>query len=398
MKNYINNFKLIGLSMLAMFVFSCDGNEVCGYTGDDDPDCPNLQANIGDACDSNGNGMLDGTINEFCECIGDSNLIPTACDLSSELNLTSGIDNTGMMIPAAFGAVDPFWKVLNRPPLINGNNPANPCNSPAVAPFNGDVFSMNLTGQPDTGWVNQPGAATLAPFDLGPNGSFNCNNAQNSAGQAVPFVFERAFCVLEDTAVDFSFTFEGDDEIFFELLDSNNNVLSTSPVYDWSPNTGIQTWSATALALPADTYSIRGYLLNTGSVILGFSFLGNMVTTNGDMAISNNNSDNEGNCCENNTISILNILEGINSCDRAFNDASDAIGDNWTFEVLDSNNNVIRIGTTDINGNYFFSGLADGNYTIRIINQTGWTQTVTTETVSLANNSIELITFYSCPN
>ncbi|KEZ93609.1 hypothetical protein IL45_05230 [Nonlabens ulvanivorans] len=78
MKNIVSNFKTIGLSFLAIMILSCDGDEVCGYTGDNDPDCPNLEANIGDDCDSNGDTILDGTVNEFCECIGEM-MPPVAC-------------------------------------------------------------------------------------------------------------------------------------------------------------------------------------------------------------------------------------------------------------------------------------------------------------------------------
>lgn len=47
-------------------VFECDDED-----DDDDFDCPDLEANIGDTCESqNGN---DGTINENCECVEDDN-------------------------------------------------------------------------------------------------------------------------------------------------------------------------------------------------------------------------------------------------------------------------------------------------------------------------------------
>jgi hypothetical protein len=311
------------------------------------------------------------------------------CDRQSDLDLSSGIDANGNVIPAAFGAVDPFWKLINQPPLFQGS-PGNPCTNTAVGTFTGETFSMNF-GMGPNAWVNQVGASTIAPFDLGPNGSFGCNNAANSNGSQVPYVFERSFCVLDDTNVDFSFTFKGDDQIFFELVDSNNTVLDTSTTYIWS-TTPIQTWTASNFALATGSYSIRGSLVNTGAVILGFSFLGNLSTTNGDNAISNNA---EG-CCENNVISVLNILE--EDCDRAYNNATDLLGGSWVFNLLDSTNTIIRTETTDVNGNIFFSGLPDGTYTIQIVNQTGWTQTITTEIVNVTNNAVQIVEFYSCNN
>lgn len=316
--------------------------------------------------------------------------IPEGCALETELNLSSGIDANGNVIAPAFGAVDPFWKIINQPPIFQGS-PGNPCTNTAVGTFTGDTFSMNFGNMGSNAWVNQTGASTIAPFDLGPNGSFGCNNASNSDGDRVPYVFERSFCVLEDTNVDFSFTYKGDDQVIFELINnSDNSVQSTSPLYIWPG--ALQTWTATNLPLPTGSYSIRARLVNTGSVILGFSFLGDMITTNGDEAISNNSDG----CCENNVISVLNILE--EDCNRAYNNVTDSLGDNWTFNLLDSTNTIIRTETTDINGNIFFSGLPDGTYSIQIVNQTGWTQTITSEMVIVANNSVQIVEFYSCNN
>ncbi|WP_405352300.1 SdrD B-like domain-containing protein [Nonlabens sp. Asnod3-H03] len=390
MKNIISNFKTIGLSFLAIMILSCDGDEVCGYTGDNDPDCPNLEANIGDDCDSNGDTILDGTVNEFCECITNEPILPEGCDLKGSLNLSSGIDANGDPIAAAFGAIDPFWKVINQPPLFQGNA-SNPCTNAAVGTFSNDAYSMNFGAMGSSAWVNQPGTGTLAPFDLGPNGSFGCNNAVNNAGIQVPFVFERSFCVLEDTQVDYNFVFKADDRMYFELVDNNTGaVLDTSATYIWT-GTAIPAWSQTNFNLPAGSYSIRGSLINTGAVILGFSFLGDMVTSNGEVVISNNSEE----CCENNTITVQNVLEEVN-CDRMFNAITDSIGDNWVFELLDNSNTVIRTATTDINGNIFFSGLADGTYTVRITNQSGWSQTVTTETRTVIGNTAVITEFYSC--
>lgn len=64
-------YRTLTLIVLIATLMACDTDEVCGYDGDDEVDCPNLQANIGDPCDSNGDGTLDGMVNEFCECISE---------------------------------------------------------------------------------------------------------------------------------------------------------------------------------------------------------------------------------------------------------------------------------------------------------------------------------------
>lgn len=89
MKKIINNIRIASIAILTVMVLSCDGDEVCTYVGDDDPDCPNLQANIGDACDSNGDTMLDGVVNEFCECIGDSQPVAACPGLMQNGNFES---------------------------------------------------------------------------------------------------------------------------------------------------------------------------------------------------------------------------------------------------------------------------------------------------------------------
>ncbi|WP_397363898.1 SdrD B-like domain-containing protein [Olleya sp. R77988] len=388
---FFSAIKLVLMTTILLFAFSCSDEEDCGYTSSNTPDCPIIGLDIGDPCDTDGDGILDGMVNVNCDCTPDGGIIDPDCNLEGELNLSTGIDANGDVIVAAFGAVDPFWKIINQPPIFQGT-PGNPCTSTAVGTFTGETYAMNFNNFGNTQWVNQPGSTTIAPFDLGPNGSFGCNNASNVDGDRVPYVFERSFCVLTDTNVDFSFTYKGDDQVTFLLIDNaTNTVLNTSATYVWSVDP-ILTWSATSVPLSVGSYSIRAQLVNTGAVILGFSFVGNMVTTNGDEAISNNS---EG-CCENNVISVLNILE--DDCDRLFNNVSDQLGGGWTFNLLDATNALIRTETTDINGNIFFAGLADGTYTVQIVNQAGWTQTITSQMVTVANNQVEIVEFFSCNN
>lgn len=321
---------------------------------------------------------------EGCEYIKDNyNPIPQGCDLQTELNLSTGIDANGNRINPGSGVVDPFWRVINNPPLIS-------CSDPLQSTINGNAYVINFSSSGPDSWVNQSGSTTLAPLDLGTTNTFSCNNANNTNGDKIPYVFERPFCVLEDTCIDFNFTLKGDDQVYLELLrNSDNTSMSLSPTYIWS-STSVQSWNASNLCLSADSYSLRAYLVNTNSTVLGFSLVGNLFTTNGDQSISNNT---EG-CCQNNVISIINILE--DNCDGVFDNNIDQLGNGWTFNLLDNTNTIIRTEITDINGNIFFSGLSDGTYTVQIVNQSGWTQTITSQTVNIINNSVEILEFYSC--
>ncbi|MBP6810157.1 MAG: hypothetical protein KA138_01445 [Saprospiraceae bacterium] len=326
------------------------------------------------------------SINYACNdknCAYDPTTNPEGCVLSSSLNLSTGIDPNGNVLAPGAGVVDPFWKLINIPPLFA-------CNSTLLGSINGSAYVMNYANAGTSGWVNQPGSSTLAPVDLGTTNGFGCNNPMNSLGGTVPYVFERSFCVLQNTTVAFTFSFKGDDEIYFELVDnSNGNVLSTTVNTLYVFPAPAQTWTEAALPLPAGSYSLRGYLANRVSVVLGFSLVGNLTTVNGDLAISNNATG----CCENNTISVLNILE--EGCDGIFNGA-DQVGNGWTFNLLNASNNIVATGVSDINGNVFFAGLADGSYTVQIVPQGGWTPTSITIPVTVANNAVGIVEFFNC--
>lgn len=309
---------------------------------------------------------------------------PAGCNMVNSLNLSTGIDANGNVIAPGKGVKDPFWRLLNNPPLLS-------CTSSLTSSIDGSAYVVNFANAGNTGWVNQPTAGTLAPLDLGTTDTFGCNNATNSSGERVPYVFERSFCVLKDTSIDFSFNFKGDDQIYFELRNNNSNTVhNTSSTYIFPASTS--TWGASSLSLSAGSYSIRAYLVNTSSVVTGFSFTGNLTTTKGDLAISNNVNG----CCENNTISVLNILD--DNCNKIF-DGADVVGNNYTFNVKNSSGTIIKTGVTDKNGNVFFSGLANGTYTVEIVPKPGWianSPATGSISVTLNNNTVSIVNFFNC--
>ncbi len=343
-----NRLKNNILPILFLFLVSCEGEKDCEY--------------------------IPGTAND---------VIPIGCDLESDLNLTTGFNTDGTLIIPGDGVVDPSWRVLNNPPLFfcEGN--------PLAATINGNAYAINFASFGPNDWVNQSGATTLAPVDLGTTNGFGCNNATNSEGNIVPYVFERSFCVLNDTYVNFNFSYKGDDRIYLELIKNNTNtVISSSTIYNYPAAPMI--WTANNLALSSGSYSVRAYLANVNSVVLGFSVLGNLTTSNGDQTISNNNDG----CCENNTISILNTID--TNCNATF-DTGDLLGKNWVINVKDSSNQTIRSGQTDANGNIFFGGIPNGTYTVQIVTQAGFNTATTSFTVNLSNNNVEIVQFFNCP-
>lgn len=65
-KRSSNLLKMLVLAFIFL-QFSCSGDDLCEYN--QIMDCQDLELNIGDACDSNGDGDLDGSVNDVCECL-----------------------------------------------------------------------------------------------------------------------------------------------------------------------------------------------------------------------------------------------------------------------------------------------------------------------------------------
>lgn len=95
--NY-NVLKVVFISMSFMFT-SCSDDELCAYNEDVKlMDCQDLQLNIGDACDFNGDGVADGSVNDTCECIPKFPII-TACPgfiQNGNFEIVTGDPNTSV--------------------------------------------------------------------------------------------------------------------------------------------------------------------------------------------------------------------------------------------------------------------------------------------------------------
>ncbi|WP_143521362.1 hypothetical protein [Psychroflexus halocasei] len=61
-------------------------------------DCEDLQLNIGDQCDSNGDGTLDGNVNDSCECIPKNSVIDTCPGYiqNGDFEIITGNPNTSV--------------------------------------------------------------------------------------------------------------------------------------------------------------------------------------------------------------------------------------------------------------------------------------------------------------
>lgn len=88
-----NAFKLICV-VIILCITSCSDDEICAYDEDNrDADCIDLELNIGDACDANGDGIANGIVNEFCECLPE-NTVGFDCE-ELQLNFGDTCDSNG---------------------------------------------------------------------------------------------------------------------------------------------------------------------------------------------------------------------------------------------------------------------------------------------------------------
>ncbi len=309
------------------------------------------------------------------------------CQTVSSMQLGSGLDIFGTQIPSGVGQVDPLWRLINRAPVDIT------CNNANLPSLNGSAYLTNYVFPNTTGWVNQPGVSVIAPFDLGngngPSNGFGCNNIQNSNGDRVPYIFERVFCICESDMINFSFNFKGDDQLQLELWDlSSNTLLNTSAIYTYP--SAPTAWNFPATLTPG-TYSIRAKLSNINSTTLGFSVIGSAVS-----ASANSSIINLGDCCEAYTLNVRKILD--NDCSGTVS-AGDLPGQNWNFELKDASSSVIQTGTTDINGELFFTNLPAGIYTVEEIIFPGFTAISPlggVQTITVGPGTFNTIDFFNC--
>ncbi|MBT8233727.1 MAG: gliding motility-associated C-terminal domain-containing protein, partial [Bacteroidia bacterium] len=309
------------------------------------------------------------------------------CEVVNSVNLSTGVDAFGNVIPSGSGQMDPFWKVINNTPVDAS------CTNGALSSLNGTPYVINYIAPNTTGWVNQTGAGIICPYDIGNNGGFGCNNITNANGNLVPYIFQRSFCVCEGDEFNINLTYEGDDQLYVELIDySSSSVLVTGPTYIWTGTT-TQTLNFSGF-LPAGNYGIRAYLVNTFSTVLGFSLVGNITSLTGSNSIINN-----GECCQPQTINVRKILD--NDCSESVT-PGDGLGSGWQFHLKDiSGTPILQTATTDINGELFFNNVQPGNYILEEVVMPGWTPLNPAGgsiAILVTNTSFNTFDFYNCPS
>lgn len=76
---------------MLLSVVSCS-DDICAYDEDMNFDCEDLQLNLGDLCDSNNDGTLDGFITDTCQCLSEN--VDFDCE-ELQLNFGDACDSNG---------------------------------------------------------------------------------------------------------------------------------------------------------------------------------------------------------------------------------------------------------------------------------------------------------------
>ena len=341
------------------------------------------------SCTANGNcgTSTNCSWDIFVEC-NEEMMCPSdgACDLINSLNLGTGIDASGNLIPSGPGRIDPFWKLLNNAPVPTT------CSNPALSTLNGTPYVINFVSPNTTAWVNLPGVGVIAPYDLGNGGGFGCNNLQNNNGQFLPYIFQRSFCVCEEDEFNLNVTYEGDDQLRLELYNLTNNVVVASGSQYTYPSTPVNfSYSGT---LTPGSYALRAYLANTGSTVLGFAMNGGINSATGSNSIIN-----FGECCTPLSVHVQKILDNDCSSDISI---GDQVGVGWDFSLQNVNTGaILQTETTDLNGELIFNNVLPGNYVLEEVSGSGWTAINPlggTQVITVTGTNFNSYSFFNCPS
>jgi len=256
--------------------------------------------------------------------------IPESCDIScfdGTIDLSTGINNTGQFLP--IGEYVGNWMLIDGP------------DDNVFYPRPGFVLN------PNNAWNQLPGSQYISPFP----------NAFNNDSSPIPYLFERCFCVCEETAeVELNISAHVDNFINIGLYEDNGNLIQDLIGFQGPASTTAfrdpAFFSNTKHVLSQGTYCLRAGLRNDGSVAMGMQI--NAAITNAGFVSSE--------CC-NPYSSILGTVFQDVSCD-SLNNLNTDIGIQGIEVSLINNGEVVESVLSDQFGYYVFNDISPGNYTI----------------------------------
>lgn len=326
--------------------------------------------------------------------IGQSNCEDLKCNSTNNINITTGLDNTGNLLP--YAVPDNNWRLINNPPLVNctNNNLLNSINPPNAYTMNYANNNTPVWTAGPSDWANQPFSRTLAPGNIyaltggsATIGAFNCNNGTNQNNEPQPFIFERNFCICKGGQITINLSAKADDIGIIKLINNQTNTVITQSGGIGQPTT--TNWTTTNLLSPGN-YSLRFELANTGATTTGFSVVGNITSSNSILI------DGNSQCCNNYSLAIQKVFDV--DCDGTMSNG-DYIGNaGWVYDVFNTGTLVTTV-TTNAFGEAILSGLSAGTYTIIEQQNSLYAYTNLSSNVTVAigiGNPNGIAYFYNC--
>ncbi len=256
--------------------------------------------------------------------------IPKGCDIechTNTINLSTGIDNNNLLLP--IGQYVGNWELIDGPDQdINYPRPG---------------FVLN----PNTVWDQLPGSQYISPFP----------NANNNGSFSTPYLFERCFCVCEESAeVELNIAAHVDNFINIGLYEEDGTLIQDLIDYSGSPDPSTfldpAFVSNTIHNLDRGTYCLRAGMRNDGSVTMGMQI--NAAVTNAGFI--------ESRCCTPYTYIIGTVFNDV-MCDTLHQPNQDEGLEGIEVHLL-QNGSTTQVATTDKFGYYVFHDLPLGEYAV----------------------------------
>ncbi|MES2727951.1 MAG: PKD domain-containing protein [Bacteroidota bacterium] len=290
---------------------------------------------------------------------GQTGCSSSAC-AATTLNISTGFNQSTSTYQTPL-AIESNWTFIAAPPSAGITFPA-PC---------WDIA-------PNGAWASFPNAKWVSPFQS------NAYGTNNPAPQPT-FDFQRCFCVCQNNNVRIRFDLLVDDGAIIYL--DGNQIASAMLGYQFQWNRRLIFDST--FALTAGQHCLTVSLRNTGGVAMGFAVDGFITGANLLSPL----------CC-NTTGSICGTKLNDSDCDGNVSPATDLGLSGWTIVLKDNLGNIIATQVTDNQGNYCFTGLTPGNYSVSEVNQAGWTQTFPSgsgvHNITLTSGSVATALFGNC--
>ncbi len=292
-----------------------------------------------------------------------------SCAVKS-ISLNTGLDNNGQILSP--GSYDPNWTVTNSP-YVGSSLP-----SPAevIQKYSSWDFQPNSTA-PCSQWISVFQGATQ----------------QNNVSFLHPYSYSRCFCVCKDrSTITIQLSALVDNNANFRLYDAAgvlvapllliSNPSNLPQVFQLPPDV-----STTTLVLNKGTYCIRADVRNYANVT-GINVCGSV---SGEGLIRTD-------CCESNSNIVGHKYFDASCTGQPFSNQPTLPG--WQIVLCNAAGLAIDTTLTDANGYYGFGPIAPGNYSVKEINQPGWTLANPLNNlvqVQLGINDVKEVNFGNCP-